>query len=119
MDNSTKLSKDKSVRRPINSFMLFSQEQRSKIHLENPHYDNRNVSKILGEKWYSLSYNQQQQYKKRAEQLNEQNTKQLRRRSVRLQSTNKTSSSPLSDPLQVFAQVFSMIEERLRLFLCY
>ena len=39
---SSKLNpKDKSLRRPINSFMLFSQEERGKIHLENPHRDNR------------------------------------------------------------------------------
>lgn len=105
-ENSSKSLKDKIIRRPINSFMLFSQEERAKIHLENPHYDNRNVSKILGEKWYSLSEYEQQQYKIRAQQINEQNKDQLRR-STRLQSINKTSISPIpSDPLQVFAQVF-------------
>ena len=101
-EHSSKSIKEKSTRRPINSFMLFSQEERGKIHLENPHRDNRNVSKILGEKWYSLSKSQQQQYKNRAKQLNEQNKDQLRR-SNRLQSTNKTTSP---DPLQAFAQVF-------------
>ena len=102
--NFTKTGKDKSTRRPMNSFMLFSQEERAKIHLENPHRDNRNVSKILGEKWYSLSPDQQQQYKQRAKQLNDLNKEQLRR-SVRLQSNNKSSSSPVNDPLQVFAQI--------------
>jgi hypothetical protein len=106
---SPKLSKEKSNRRPINSFMLFSQEERAKIHLENPHRDNRNVSKILGEKWYSLSPDQQEQYKIRAKQLNELNKEQLRR-SVRLQSNNKTTTTTTSptppDPLQAFAQVF-------------
>ncbi|CAF4274964.1 unnamed protein product, partial [Adineta steineri] len=74
------------------------------------HRDNRNVSKILGEKWYSLSHEQQQQYKIRAKQINEQNTEQLRR-SARLQSTNKnissssSSSPPPPDPLQAFAQI--------------
>ncbi|CAF1387500.1 unnamed protein product [Adineta steineri] len=108
-EQSSKFFKEKSVRRPINSFMLFSQEERGKIHLENPHRDNRNVSKILGEKWYSLSHEQQQQYKIRAKQINEQNTEQLRR-SARLQSTNKnisssSSSPPPPDPLQAFAQI--------------
>jgi hypothetical protein len=96
-----KLFKEKSIRRPINSFMLFSQEERGKIHLENPHRDNRNVSKILGENWYSLSHDQQQEYKTRAKQINEQ-----LRRSARLQSTNKNPTSPPPDPLQAFAQVF-------------
>ena len=109
-ENSPKISKDKSTRRPINAFMLFSQEERAKIHSKNPHQDNRNVSKILGEKWYSLSTQEQQQYKTRAQQLNDSNKEQLRR-SVRLQSINKTTttSTPSStlppDPLQAFAQV--------------
>ncbi|CAF0985970.1 unnamed protein product [Adineta ricciae] len=97
-------SKEKSPRRPINAFMLFSQEERGKIHLEYPHHDNRNVSKMLGERWYSLSPNQQQQYKTRAKEINEQNNEQLRR-SARLQSTNNKSISPSSDPLQAFAQI--------------
>jgi hypothetical protein len=101
-DQTSKLNKDKSLRRPINSFMLFSQEERGKIHLQNPHRDNRNVSKILGERWYALSKEQQQQYKIRAKQLNDLNKDKLRR-SARLQSTNKIISAP--DPLQAFAQI--------------
>ena len=69
-------SKEKHVRRPMNSFMLFSQEQRAKIHLANPNRDNRNVSKILGEKWYSLSPHEQEQYKIRAKQLRHEHFKQ-------------------------------------------
>jgi hypothetical protein len=94
--------------------MLFSQEERGKIHLENPHRDNRNVSKILGEKWYSLSSDQQEEYKIRAKQLNDLNKDQLRR-SVRLQSNNKITTAaasppppPPPDPLQAFAQVFKI-----------
>lgn len=95
--------------------MLFSQEERGKIHLENPHHDNRNVSKILGEKWYSLSQHQQQQYKIRAKQLNDLNKEQLRR-SVRLQSNNKATSPPPPDPLEAFAQVFIQNKTFLKLF---
>lgn len=68
--------KEKHVRRPMNAFMLFSQEQRAKIHLANPNRDNRNVSKILGEKWYSLSTQEQEQYKIRAKQLRNEHFKQ-------------------------------------------
>lgn len=68
--------KEKHIRRPMNAFMLFSQEQRAKIHLENPNRDNRNVSKILGEKWYSLSSQEQEQYKIRAKQLRNEHFKQ-------------------------------------------
>lgn len=60
----------------MNSFMLFSQEQRAKIHLANPNRDNRNVSKILGEKWYSLSSIEQEQYRIKAKQLRHEHFKQ-------------------------------------------
>ncbi|UJR29856.1 hypothetical protein I4U23_017400 [Adineta vaga] len=74
--SSSLILKDKHVRRPMNSFMLFSQEQRAKIHLANPNRDNRNVSKILGEKWYSLSAIEQEQYRIRAKQLRNEHSKQ-------------------------------------------
>jgi hypothetical protein len=129
--------KDKHVRRPMNSFMLFSQEQRAKIHLANPNRDNRNVSKILGEKWYSLSANEQDQYRIRAKQLRNEHSKQNPsfkwtnqptklnnsnhlisnkdeqeqcRRSARLQSQSNQDKniSPYCDRLQAFAQVLTL-----------
>jgi hypothetical protein len=116
--------------------MLFSQEQRAKIHLENPNRDNRNVSKMLGEKWYSLSSHEQEQYRIKAKQLRNQHLKQnpsfkwtnqlnkfnysinksdLKdeqeqcRRSARLQSQANIDKfiSPYCDRLQAFAQVTS------------
>jgi hypothetical protein len=127
--------KQKHIRRPMNSFMLFSQEQRAKIHLANPNRDNRNVSKILGEKWYSLTPIEQEQYRIRAKQLRNEHfkqnpsfkwTNQLNkssfsniqsnnkdeqeqcRRSARLQSQSNQDKniSPYCDRLQAFAQVF-------------
>ena len=118
----------------MNSFMLFSQEQRAKIHLANPNRDNRNVSKILGEKWYSLSPHEQEQYRIRAKQLRHEHLKQNPsfkwtnqlnkfnslpiqidskeeqeqcRRSARLQSQSNQDKtiSPSCDRLQAFAQV--------------
>jgi hypothetical protein len=118
----------------MNSFMLFSQEQRAKIHLANPNRDNRNVSKILGEKWYSLSPLEQEQYRIRAKQLRNEHFKQNPsfkwtnqinksniesnnkdeqeqcRRSARLQSQSNQDKniSPYCDRLQAFAQVFTI-----------
>ncbi|CAF1328903.1 unnamed protein product, partial [Adineta ricciae] len=132
--SSSSTSKDKHVRRPMNSFMLFSQEQRGKIHLANPNRDNRNVSKILGEKWYSLSASEQEQYRIRAKKLRNEHSKQNPsfkwtnqsnksnsstvpieskdetdqcRRSARLQShsNQEKNTSPLCDRLQAFAQI--------------
>lgn len=48
-----KCNNDK-VPRPMNSFMLFAKRNRSQIHLVFPQCDNRTVSKILSETWYSL-----------------------------------------------------------------
>jgi hypothetical protein len=39
----------------MNAFMIFSQRYRPIVHLQHPNSDNRAVSKILGEKWYSLN----------------------------------------------------------------
>lgn len=116
-------SKDKHLRRPMNSFMLFSQEQRAKIHQANPNRDNRNVSKMLGEKWYSLSSNEQEQYRIKAKQLRHEHWKQFPssqtchhsnqqtdeqeycRRSARLQSNQDKMNSSPCDRLRDFAQV--------------
>lgn len=48
-----KCNNDK-VPRPMNSFMLFAKRNRCQIHLVFPQCDNRAVSKILSETWYSL-----------------------------------------------------------------
>ena len=119
-------SKEKHLRRPMNSFMIFSQEQRAKIHQANPNRDNRNVSKILGEKWYSLTPNEQEQYRIKAKQLRHEHFKQTTpsqqfnhsisttdskdeqeqcRRSARLQSNQEKINSSPCDRLRDFAQV--------------
>ena len=86
-------SKEKHLRRPMNSFMLFSQEQRAKIHLANPNRDNRNVSKILGEKWYSLSAHEQEQYRIKAKQLRHEHFKQNSHPKDSINSSNKSHHS--------------------------
>ncbi|KAI6654243.1 high mobility group (HMG)-box containing transcription factor [Oopsacas minuta] len=42
------------IKRPKNSFILFSMGQRKQLLKENPCLDNNKVSKILGEKWKNL-----------------------------------------------------------------
>lgn len=49
-----KKSNNDKVPRPMNSFMLFAKRNRGQIHLVFPQCDNRAVSKILSETWYSL-----------------------------------------------------------------
>jgi len=57
------------VGRPMNSFMLFSQEQRRLLHRQHGHVDNRTVSKLLGDKWAKLSDNEKRVYADRASQV--------------------------------------------------
>jgi len=53
----------------MNSFMLFSQEQRSLVHQQHPNLDNRAVSKVLGDKWTKLSEDEKRVYYERANQV--------------------------------------------------
>lgn len=65
-----KKSKDK-IRRPMNAFMIFSKRHRPLVHQQNPNQDNRTVSKILGEWWYSLSPEGKKKYQDLANQVKE------------------------------------------------
>lgn len=78
MDGTVKLSKTSKtgqdstknhVRRPMNAFMIFSQRERPLIHQQYPNCDNRAVSKMLGERWYSLSQIDKNDFHKLATQL--------------------------------------------------
>ncbi|XP_031564265.1 protein capicua homolog isoform X2 [Actinia tenebrosa] len=59
------------VRRPMNAFMIFSKRHRGLVHQQNPHQDNRTVSKILGEWWYALGPDKKQEYNHLAAQVKE------------------------------------------------
>ncbi len=61
-------AKDK-IRRPMNAFMIFSKRHRPLVHQQHPNQDNRTVSKILGEWWYSLEPEGKKQYQDLANQV--------------------------------------------------
>uniref|UniRef100_A0A1I7US80 HMG box domain-containing protein n=1 Tax=Caenorhabditis tropicalis TaxID=1561998 RepID=A0A1I7US80_9PELO len=67
----SKTTNEPHVRRPMNAFMIFSKRHRPLVHQQNPNKDNRNVSKILGEWWYSLAPEQKAEYHKLAAQVKE------------------------------------------------
>lgn len=46
----------------MNAFMIFSKRHRALVHQRHPNQDNRTVSKILGEWWYSLGPQEKQKY---------------------------------------------------------
>jgi hypothetical protein len=55
--------------------MIFSQRYRPVIHSQHPNSDNRAVSKILGEKWYSLSIFEKKKYHEVATKLKKEHFK--------------------------------------------
>jgi len=57
------------VRRPMNAFMIFSQQERPQIHQELANCDNRAVSKLLGERWYSLTQSEKNRFHQLATEL--------------------------------------------------
>lgn len=69
---SPKKAKEKDhIRRPMNAFMIFSKRHRALVHQRHPNQDNRTVSKILGEWWYSLNPVEKQKYHQLAFQVKE------------------------------------------------
>jgi hypothetical protein len=61
--------KREKIRRPMNAFMIFSKRHRPLVHQQHPNQDNRTVSKILGEWWYSLSPAGKKKYQDLANQV--------------------------------------------------
>lgn len=59
------------IRRPMNAFMIFSKRHRQIVHQKHPNSDNRTVSKILGEWWYSLGKKEKEEYHNLAHQVKE------------------------------------------------
>ena len=55
----------------MNAFMIFSKRHRPLVHQKHPNQDNRTVSKILGEWWYSLGASEKQKYHDLANQVKE------------------------------------------------
>lgn len=59
----------KKIRRPMNSFMIYAQRHRTKVHELYPQCDNRTVSKILSETWYALDADKKQKYNDLADEI--------------------------------------------------
>lgn len=67
--------KPKKIARPMNSFMVFAQETRKALRERYPQTDNKEISKMLGQKWKSLTAAQKEEYAKQAHALAEQHKK--------------------------------------------
>ena len=62
-------NKKQHIKRPANSFMIWTQDNRTKLFNENSTLNNAAISKLLGQKWNTLSNKEKQIYKDKAEQV--------------------------------------------------
>ena len=72
-DNSAEvMSTQNHIKRPLNSFMLWSHKQRQRIALENPQMPNSEISKQLGTEWRRLSESEKDHFIEEAKKLKRQ-----------------------------------------------
>lgn len=70
-----KLAKKLKIARPMNSFMVFAKEYRKMLREKYPNTDNKEISKMLGQKWKGLTPPQKSKYADQARLLAEQHKK--------------------------------------------
>lgn len=95
------------VKRPMNSFMVWSQIQRKKICMEQPEMHNAEISKRLGREWKLLSLDERQPYIEEAEKLR---LSHLREHpDYKYRPRKKTKKPPAEDPKQTKLQLLPAI----------
>jgi hypothetical protein len=65
------LSKQQHIKRPMNAFMIFGQEQRSKLQRLHPNEPNSTISCLIGQAWHALSATDRFVYMEKAKQFKE------------------------------------------------
>ena len=66
---SRKMPKDGHVKRPLNSFMVYSKYERAKITKKNPKMNHREISILLGQQWNTLSPDERIKYQDESKSL--------------------------------------------------
>ena len=59
----------RSMKRPMNAFLIFCKRQRGHVREKNPHVDNRSVTRILGDLWANLDVDEKSVYTNLAKQV--------------------------------------------------
>jgi len=67
-----KAAKKERIARPMNSFMVFAQETRKMLRETYPDTDNKEISRMLGQKWKKLTEDEKAVYAEQAKQIAEQ-----------------------------------------------
>eukprot|EP00053_Salpingoeca_punica_P006685 m.62752 g.62752 ORF g.62752 m.62752 type:complete len:223 (-) comp13806_c0_seq1:316-984(-) len=69
---SGKVKHARRIPRPMNSFMVFAKSRRKTLQDRYPNYDNKEISKMLGDEWAKLTDDDKQIYVEEAKRLAEQ-----------------------------------------------
>ena len=80
------------IKRPANSFMIWAQTYRKKVFEDNTTLNNAEISKLLGQQWKTLSNEEKQIYKDKAEQ-------------VKQEQNQKSSDTPSLDQNENFSKI--------------
>ena len=59
----------RSVKRPMNAFLIFCKQHRGVVREKNPNVDNRAVTRILGDLWANLDVDEKSTYTNLAKQV--------------------------------------------------
>ena len=105
------------IKKPPSSYLLFTLDVRSKIIKEFPNKTNKEIAKILGNKWKELTEEEKNPYKKQAEELNLQfkqkngqyNYKKSKKKRILTQIRGALSENPLLEAQLVSGQFGSDI----------
>lgn len=94
-------NQEKKIPRPMNSFMIYAKRHRAQIHQLFPLCDNRTVSKIISDTWYTMDSEKKRKYHELASDMRREHFRKYP--GFKWKSTNDTEIAeplPLSPPEQ-------------------
>uniref|UniRef100_A0A1I7UPZ2 Sex-determining region Y protein n=1 Tax=Caenorhabditis tropicalis TaxID=1561998 RepID=A0A1I7UPZ2_9PELO len=126
---SGKPTRESRIKRPMNAFMVWSQQRRQQIAATGQKFHNSDISKMLGAEWRKMAEHEKIPFVERAKQLREEHfhtypdyVYRPRRRkrigkstgSIDSVSTDEASGSPIISPINPFASLLTALAVVLR-----